>query len=134
LGDSSQNKEFVYALIANAAILQLAIWRFYEHYVDYSIVICYKKIVYCEKILRIPKDITLKTDLSNDRGHFFLDIIALVLIGITVGYLFYNRSEIVLFIGSILVICCVVIGIFYFRYQKKRILLKISDNNKLDSL
>ena len=50
-----QSTEPIYFLIALFAILELSLWRLYDHYIDASIVDCYEKIVECEEKLHYPQ-------------------------------------------------------------------------------
>ena len=135
------DKRLLYAVIVVASIFELFLWRVYSNYIDNSIIDCYDKIIYCEKRLQIPEEITLKKSLMKqceplkwliDRGHGFFDVITYVFAwGIIFYYLFFVvdfRSfsyfpEWILIFSLMIIVGFLVI--FYCKWRKNFKILKI---------
>jgi hypothetical protein len=88
----------------------LFIWRYYIHFIDTEIIDVYRRIIYCETILNFTdKVLSLRGILKRqtkriiffNRGQFFFDIIALVImIALDYDYLHKLGREAPLFIIS----------------------------------
>jgi len=76
---TSTNPEKYLSIIitVNILIITLFIWRYYAHIIDNDIVKCYKKIIFCEYQLNIPKEISLFSSLEKDISRN-VDIMALI--------------------------------------------------------
>jgi hypothetical protein len=98
----------LYSLIGFMSIFELCAWRLYANFVDYDIISCYEKIIYCQENLHFPRDISLKKSLSKskckwlDRGHTPLDVLAFIFAIPIFYFLTVNLSNSIFWVSNLL--------------------------------
>lgn len=119
---ASPEKELLLLLVVVFLTVELVAWRIYAHYVDESIIDCYKKIITCQRNLVFSENIRLENDLKQkcgfwNRGHVVLDTIAVLIIPI----LLFGRNLPLWSVTTIFILVVVFLG-----YQNYHAVCKIN--------